>query len=249
MATDPWARFRESRLYAQVVVSLVLVGLVWVVTVLPPGPTARVRGALLWTARTDYDFAGKANRASAWAARQGGWAKAASGLWMDGLERFRTWAKLPPAAAAAPAPAPAPVTAPAPDRLAMPVNGTVLYGFGWLPQAISREFHNGLDLAAPVGSEVTAAGDGKVLRTFKDPKLGGAVEVDHSGLLAIYAQVEHIQVHPGDRVHKGQLLAVVARVAGLEQNLPSHLHFEIRPGAGRAQVDPSQYLGLGGSKP
>lgn len=256
---EGWARFQESRLHAQVVATLLAVGLLWLAALLPIGPSARVRGALLWVTRTDYDFVLKARQTLEWVERRGGWEKAAAGLWADAAARARAWAKLPPAASRTPAGSSAVTGAPAvpaakattgaPAALTLPVNGAVLYGFGWLPQSVSREFHNGLDLAAPVGSTVLAVADGTVLRTYTDPKLGGAIEINHGAFLATYAQVDHIQVRPGDRVRSGQLLASVARPTGAEQKMAAHLHLEIRPGAGKAQVDPSNYLSPGGNKP
>ncbi|MGE5676131.1 MAG: peptidoglycan DD-metalloendopeptidase family protein [Mycobacterium leprae] len=238
-----WARFRESRVYIQILLAVGLVTVAGLAARLPLAPAAKVRQALSWTVSYDYDLRAHATNTAAWARERGGWLPAATGLWSTEIGRVQAWAaRLSPKASDTDTPT-------ASGTLAMPVSGGVLYGFGWLPPAVSREVHYGLDLAARQGTAVVAMADGNVLRTTTDPVLGTLVEVDHGRLVALYAQLERVSVRQGMQVKRGQQLAVVGQPSGAERGRDSHLHLEVRPAGGKAQVDPAPYLGLGGSKP
>jgi murein DD-endopeptidase MepM/ murein hydrolase activator NlpD len=87
------------------------------------------------------------------------------------------------------------------------------------------KFHKGIDVAVPVGTDVTSPRDGAV--TFAGPMSGYGltVVVDHGdGLATRYAHLSEINVNVGDGVREGQLLArsgATGRVTG------PHLHFEV----------------------
>ncbi len=107
-----------------------------------------------------------------------------------------------------------------------------------------RHAHQGVDLAAPPGSHVLAVGDGVIVRT--DPGLGKIVrklrldkpaawDLSHRRVDAIvYADLGTPLVQPGDRVRKGDPIALVDK-AGF-------VHFavkEARP-SGEVFFDPKQ---------
>lgn len=268
-------QFRESRLYVQTICAAVLVGAAWLIHVLPYGPLERVDAAVTWVVQSDYDFAGKARQTGAWAKERGGWGLAAAGLWQQGVDRVKDWvgpvgpfapkpaATMGPIDQAAgnappqeeiapPAAAPGEGAQAAPPGLTQPplqpVEGSVLAEYGWLPQTISEEFHEGLDFFTPVGATVVAVQDGTVQAIRQDQGLGTVVEVRHGTVVAVYGQVEAVVVRAGDQVKRGEKLAVVAPPRGAEQGMPPHLHFEIRPVSTGEPVDPASYLGLGGKK-
>lgn len=135
-----------------------------------------------------------------------------------------------------------------PQKPLQPVEGSVLYEFGWLPQSVGEEFHEGIDFLADAGAPVVAILDGTVQAIRQDNRLGTVVEVKHVDVIAMYAQVEGVAVRAGDEVSRGQKIATVAPARGLEQKMPAHLHFEIRPVSTGQPVNPAPHLGLGGRK-
>ncbi len=113
---------------------------------------------------------------------------------------------------------------------------------------ISREFfqvendaegHPGLDMVAPDGAPVKAAGRGTVLEASYDDWLGNYVVIDHGfGYSTLYGHNQRLLVTAGQSVERGQ---VIARLGNTGRSSAPHLHFEIRLD-GRS-VDPRQYLG------
>jgi murein DD-endopeptidase MepM/ murein hydrolase activator NlpD len=98
--------------------------------------------------------------------------------------------------------------------------------------------HPGLDIAVPAETEIRASGEGVVKEARQDRVYGQYVLVDHGeGLESLYGHASRVLVREGDRVSRGQLIAL-AGSTGLSS--APHLHFEIRKN-GRA-VDPLQYV-------
>ncbi|MDB5802026.1 MAG: peptidase [Rhodocyclales bacterium] len=99
-------------------------------------------------------------------------------------------------------------------------------------------FHPGLDFAAPIGSDIYAAGGGRVRFAAFQSELGNMVEIDHgNGLISRYAHSSKLYVKEGDIVAPGQRIAAVGSTG---RSTGPHLHFEILH-EGR-YVDPAQYL-------
>lgn len=237
---EAYTRFRESRLYVQVVLSLGLTAISGLLMSLPDGWLDRPRRIVNWIVAEDYDFVGQARRADAWAKSRGGWGPAVVEVWNTGKDYVDQWAEpITSRTMSGTLSSAAPV---------LPVNGALLRGFGWLPPSAGDGFHEGLDILAPPGTAVVAVSDGTVIRVGKDDTLGSVVEVDHGTITALYGQVTDIQVNVGETVRQGQALAVVAPSTGAEQLLEPHLHFEVRVPSTGVQVDPAIYLGLGGKQ-
>ena len=101
-----------------------------------------------------------------------------------------------------------------------------------------RAMHEGVDIAARLGSAVTAMGDGVVSYAGLKAGYGRLVAVTHGqGYTTRYAHTAEILVKVGDRVTKGQ---PIARVGSSGRSTGPHLHFEVLRN-GRA-VDPRGYL-------
>jgi lipoprotein NlpD len=128
-------------------------------------------------------------------------------------------------------------TARAPDRphLDWPIRG-VFYGrFG----KRGGEVHDGIDLAAPAGTPVQAAGPGKVLFAGEQRGYGLLVILEHApGLVTLYAHNRDLRVTEGQEVRARQ---VVATVGESGHSSGPHLHFEVRVDG--VPVDPLPYLG------
>lgn len=143
-------------------------------------------------------------------------------------------APLPQQTSAAPVAAPPPAAQPAPApqptstaRFSQPVAGDIIRPYG--------RGNEGIDIAAPSGTAVRAAGDGEVAAITQSTDQIPILVVRHpDGLMTIYANISNIAVARGDRVTQGQKLAEVG--AGS----PSFLHFEVRRGF--EALDPTQFL-------
>jgi RHS repeat-associated protein len=111
--------------------------------------------------------------------------------------------------------------------------------------------HPGIDIQAPVGTPVVAAGDGKVVNQKPNPSAtyGNQVVIDHGA--GVYSQSAHLNsrlVKPGDMVKAGQEIGTVGTTGNTPKSGDSHLHFEVRMGspgprsAGGTVVDPQKVL-------
>jgi murein DD-endopeptidase MepM/ murein hydrolase activator NlpD len=118
-----------------------------------------------------------------------------------------------------------------PIPLVWPLLAPVGDGFG--PRG--ARFHAGIDLLAPAGTAVIAAGPGVV--TWAHMRAGGwgrLVVVRHpDGVRTLYAHLESISVHVGDEVSGGTILG---RVGATGDATGPHLHFEVRVHG--AAIDP-----------
>jgi murein DD-endopeptidase MepM/ murein hydrolase activator NlpD len=148
-------------------------------------------------------------------------------------------AEVPPApAGAAPDPAPAVTAGPPegerPGRMLWPLRGVLYSKFG--PR--QGQHHDGIDIAAPSGTLVTAAAGGKVVYAGVQSGYGSIVILRHAGgLLTVYAHASELLVREGEAVEAG---APVARVGQSGRTTGPHLHFEVREGT--RPRDPLRWL-------
>ncbi len=113
-------------------------------------------------------------------------------------------------------------------------------GYGWRIDPIrgGKAFHEGLDFSAVRGASIYAAGDGIVTTAGRTHNYGKLVKVNHgSGLETRYAHASKLLVKIGERVVKGQVIALVGSSG---RSTGPHLHYEIRLN-GRS-LDPRKYL-------
>jgi murein DD-endopeptidase MepM/ murein hydrolase activator NlpD len=108
--------------------------------------------------------------------------------------------------------------------LRWPVKGVLYSRFGMR----QGQRHDGIDIAAPEGSAVTAAADGQVVYAGEQPGYGQVVILRHQGgLLTLYAHMSKVAVEDGARVRAGD---AIARVGQSGRTTGPHLHFEVRQG-------------------
>ena len=127
-----------------------------------------------------------------------------------------------------------------PGSFSWPVSGTITSPFGWRsnPFGGAPEFHQGLDIAAPTGTTVTAAASGTVLMAKWYGGYGNYILIDHGGGYSTgYGHLSAIYVSDGQAVQKGQAIGAVGSTG---ESTGPHLHFEIRLN-GKA-VDPAPRL-------
>ncbi len=118
--------------------------------------------------------------------------------------------------------------------------GWISSGFGVRADPFNghQSVHEGVDIASRMGSPVLAVGDGLVTHSGEKSGYGLLVEVTHeSGLITRYAHTSAALVKVGDRVRKGQEIALVGSSGS---STGPHLHFEVvRNGSA---VNPMRYL-------
>jgi murein DD-endopeptidase MepM/ murein hydrolase activator NlpD len=124
--------------------------------------------------------------------------------------------------------------APSASGLIWPVNGPVVSGFGmrW------GRLHEGIDIAASMGTPIWAAAAGTVIHAGWLGGYGNLVVVDHgNGLATAYAHASAILVSLGQTVSQGQTVSLVGSTGN---SSGPHLHFEVRVNG--VAVDPLLYL-------
>ncbi len=106
----------------------------------------------------------------------------------------------------------------------------------------SWQTHNGIDIAAEVGTEVYAVSPGQITAVNEDPIWGITVIIDHyNGFVTKYCSLaKDVSVQKGDTVVSGDLIGVVGDTADIESALTPHLHFEIMHNG--AYTDPMAYI-------
>jgi septal ring factor EnvC (AmiA/AmiB activator) len=106
-----------------------------------------------------------------------------------------------------------------------PVSGTLLAEFG-KPRAGGQLRWDGVLIAAPAGTEVRAARDGRVVYADWLPGLGLLLVIDHGrGYLSLYGHNQDLLKGVGTTVTRGETVALVGDTGG--QRRPA-LYFEVR---------------------
>ena len=116
------------------------------------------------------------------------------------------------------------VAAAAPPHLAWPLSGTVKRG--WKTRSAS-DYHDGLDIGAPLGAPVKAAAPGTVIYAGPEAEqFGNLVIIDHGGgWNTAYGFLSKITVKKGAKIATGQRLGSVGATGKARGN---ELHFEVR---------------------
>jgi murein DD-endopeptidase MepM/ murein hydrolase activator NlpD len=121
-----------------------------------------------------------------------------------------------------------------------PVEGRVASSFGERQDPINGEgaFHSGIDIDAPYGTPVRAAGEGDVAMAAMASGYGREVVLDHGhSLLTVYGHLSAIAVFPGQHVTRGQVIGYVGQSG---RATGPHLHYEVR--VHNVPVNPHKYL-------
>ncbi len=112
------------------------------------------------------------------------------------------------------------------------------FGSRRIINGVARAPHSGTDLSAPLGTEVLAANNGRVVLVGNFFFAGGSVVLDHGGgLFTMYFHLSELKVEEGAVVKKGEVIALSGssgRVTG------PHLHWGAR--LANARIDPLELL-------
>jgi murein DD-endopeptidase MepM/ murein hydrolase activator NlpD len=121
-----------------------------------------------------------------------------------------------------------------------PVRGLLGNGYGWRrdPFTGMRDFHQGLDLVAPLGSKIVAPADGIVTRVGPSGGFGHSIFVSHGyGIITRYGHLASSTVRVGQRVKRGD---VIGTVGSTGRSTGPHLHYELL--VHQRNVDPVKYI-------
>lgn len=121
-----------------------------------------------------------------------------------------------------------------------PTRGQISSRFGMRcsPFTGRKEMHYGLDIAAPRGTNIYAAADGKVIQAAYRKGLGYSIIIEHGyGFKTLYAHLASFAVNNGDYVQKDQ---IIGHVGSTGYSTGPHLHYEVHLNG--IAVNPEGYL-------
>ncbi|WP_288758391.1 M23 family metallopeptidase [uncultured Brevundimonas sp.] len=126
---------------------------------------------------------------------------------------------------------------------AAPVRGHAVnskFGLRKLAIEAKARAHKGVDIAAPKGTSVFTAAEGRVVRTgYEAGGYGAFIEVRHpNGMSTLYAHLSRIDVTRGAAIAAGQRIGLVGSTG---YSTGPHLHFEVR--RNDAQINPAKVVG------
>lgn len=125
-------------------------------------------------------------------------------------------------------------------QLPWPLQGQIIVPFGLQKHPIFKTvtINKGIDIQAPLGTEIHAVAPGNVIMTDWLRGYGKFLILDHhGGYYTLYAHTSEIHVVEGDEVESGQLIAKVGDTGSMHGSM---LHFEIRKG--KKELDPMLWL-------
>ncbi|MGV9010424.1 M23 family metallopeptidase [Brevundimonas sp.] len=114
------------------------------------------------------------------------------------------------------------------------------FGLRRLADEAAARHHDGVDIAAPLGTSVYVASEGVVMRTGYYPQgYGRFIEVRHpNGMTTLYGHLSRVDVASGSTLAEGERIGLVGSTG---RSTGPHLHFEVR--RNDRQIDPVRVLG------
>ena len=119
-----------------------------------------------------------------------------------------------------------------------PVRGRITSPYGMRVISGRKDFHAGIDIGGPTGTNIVAAESGRVSYAGYMRGFGNVIILSHDGgYSTVYGHNSVNLVKKGQYVNKGSIIGKVGRTGNATG---SHLHFEIRLGGN--PVNPLSYL-------
>lgn len=125
-------------------------------------------------------------------------------------------------------------------KLGWPVPGryTLSSNFGNRLLNGKGEFHKGIDIPAPTGTDIVSAEDGVIISAGWYGTYGNAVVINHgNGLTTLYGHNSKVVVSAGQTVKRGE---VIAKAGSTGNSTGPHCHFEVRVNG--VHKNPQDYL-------
>ena len=119
--------------------------------------------------------------------------------------------------------------------LVMPMNGSIVIGFG--QEKVAGLKSNGIEIRGSLGQSVKAADSGTVIYAGALNNLGSVIIIDHGNLVTVYGNLAGVSVSKGTKVSKGQSIGTLGRDSISKE---PNLYFETRKGVN--VVNPMSYL-------
>jgi murein DD-endopeptidase MepM/ murein hydrolase activator NlpD len=111
----------------------------------------------------------------------------------------------------------------------MPVRGYPTGGYGYRLDPFdssTKDFHPGIDISSPYGSQIVATADGVVTFAANRFGYGNAVIIDHRfGMSTLFGHMSKIAVKTGQQIKRGD---VIGYVGNSGRSTGPHLHYEVR---------------------
>ncbi len=112
------------------------------------------------------------------------------------------------------------------------------FGYRMSPFTGKREFHRGIDVATRMSAPIVAPADGIVSFTGRDGGFGRMLTLKHGyGLVTKYAHLKKALVKKGQRVKRGETIALVGNSG---RSTGPHLHYEVH--LNNMAIDPLRYI-------
>ena len=104
--------------------------------------------------------------------------------------------------------------------------------------------HEGVDIAAPLGTPVCACADGTVKDKYNDFRYGATISIEHDGgFTTIYSNLENTDaVNIGQAVLAGEVIGKIGDTTLFETVADTHIHVEVLSEG--AHVNPLNYFSL-----
>ena len=122
-----------------------------------------------------------------------------------------------------------------------PADGVFTSGFGVRVSPFgdgAEKMHEGLDIAAVIGTPIHAPAAGTIIFAGKKSGYGQIVMMDHGyGLETWYGHTSRVLVKPGQKVKRGQVIALIGNAG---RSTGAHVHYEVHVNG--IPVDPINYI-------
>lgn len=118
--------------------------------------------------------------------------------------------------------------------------GSISSRYGYRVHPVTGErnsFHNGVDIAAPIGTPVFSPVDGVITDVSESETGGKRIAVTRMGMEYIFLHLSQQNVNKGSAVQKN---TVIGKVGATGRVTGPHLHFSVK--AFGQYVDPSPYI-------
>lgn len=125
-------------------------------------------------------------------------------------------------------------------HLILPVHGRKSSPFGLrrIMNNVAKDPHSGLDIAAPIGTEIKCPLEGQVINIGNFFYNGNTVFVDHGqGFITSYCHLSSIAVKTGQKLQKGDAIGQVGRTGRVTG---AHLHWSVS--LNNVRVDPQLFI-------